>query len=101
MSSSGDEAFLDAVDDGQLGGALVGFREERFVSSNRRAFSSATLRLDASVDEQPHVGISEGVVPVEVLERDDAGRDLAADDEGHERRATSAARPGPARTVAS
>ena len=48
--------------------------------SIRRAFSRATLRLAARVVEEPLVGLAEGMLAVEVLERDDAAR-LAADDE--------------------
>ena len=51
-------------------------------SSMSRAFSSATLRLPASVAEQPLVGVREGMLVVEVLERDDA-TSLAGGDEGH------------------
>ena len=44
----------------------------RFVSSNRRAFSSATLRLEASVVSSRTSDSRERVLAVEVLERDDA-----------------------------
>ena len=45
----GGEALLDAVDDRQLGRPLVGLGQEARVSSNSRAFSRATPRLEASV----------------------------------------------------
>ena len=65
----------------------------RLVSSNRRAFSSATLRLAAIVVEQLDVRVAEGVLAVEVLQRDHAARPVA-DDERHPDSTTSAARPG-------
>ena len=46
----------------------------RCVSSNRRAFSRATLRLAGERRQEPDVGLAEGVRSVEVLERDDADR---------------------------
>ena len=52
------------------------------VSSTSRAFSSATLRLAASVRQQPDVGLAEGVRAVEVLERDPAEHLAAADISG-------------------
>jgi hypothetical protein len=45
----GGEALLDRVDDRELGGALLAFLVEALVSSKSRAFSSATLKLLASV----------------------------------------------------
>ena len=49
------------------------------VSSISRAFSSATLRLAASVVRRRDVALAEGVLAIEVLERDHAAR-LVADD---------------------
>ena len=55
----------------------------RFVSSNSRAFSSATLRLDGERRQEAHVRVGERVLAIEVLERDDAA-DLVADDQRRE-----------------
>ena len=44
------------------------------VSSNSRAFSSATLRLAGERRQEPDVGLAERVLAVEVLQRDHAGR---------------------------
>ena len=70
---------------------LVVSRSRR-VSSNRRAFSSATLRLAASVVSSADVRVAERVLPVEVLERDDARR-LAADERAGPRASDFGASP--------
>jgi hypothetical protein len=51
----------------------------RCVSSNRRAFSRATLRLAAKVDNSRTVGLAEGILVVHVLERNNAGDAIAGD----------------------
>ena len=53
------------------------------VCSTRRTFSRATLRLAASVVQEFEVGVAEGILVVQVLERDEATR-LDAHREGHE-----------------
>ena len=62
------------VDDRQLGVrcSLVSV-SSRCVSSNSRAFSSATLRLDGEGRQQADVGLARTRPRVEVLERDHAG----------------------------
>ena len=64
----------------------------RFVSSNSRAFSSATLRLEASVVSSRTSDSLNASLAIEVLERDHAP-DLAADDERREERPTCAGSP--------
>ena len=53
------------------------------VSCTSRAFSSATLKLPGQRLEELLVGLAERVLPIEVLERDHAGR-VGTDDERHE-----------------
>ena len=48
------------------------------MSSNSRTFSRATLRLAASVDRSLTSALGEGVLAIEVLKGDNAGR-LSAD----------------------
>ena len=64
------------------------------VSSNSRAFSSATLRLPASVVSRRDIGVAERVLVVEVLQRDPARR-LAAHDERARTRTDLAISPEP------
>ena len=52
----------------------------RCVSSNRRAFSSATPMLAATVREQADLGLAERVLALVVLERSAAQHAVAADD---------------------
>ena len=49
----------------------------RCVSSNRRAFSSATPMLAATVEQQAHVGVAEGVLALVVLDADGAKQAIA------------------------
>ncbi len=62
------------------------------VSSNSRAFSSATLRLPGERRQEADVRLAERVLAVDVLQGDPAGR-LTPDDEGDVRPRTSAVSP--------
>ena len=66
------EALLDAVDDRQLGGALVGLGQQalRLVEQPRVLEGDAQARCERR--QQAHVGFAERVLAVEVLEQEDA-----------------------------
>ena len=74
------ECLPDAVDRRELGHALPGLVHEPSVVE-RDAHAAGERR------QQALVGIGEGVRPVGVLERDDAGRATADDERNEERRA--------------
>ena len=71
VSSFGGEALLDAVDDRELGRALLGLLEQALRLVEERARSpSATPMLAATVREQPHLRFAERVLALVVLQRD-------------------------------
>ena len=81
----GRQAVLDAVDDRQLGGALVGLGQEalRLLEQPRVLERDAHARRQRA--EQPLVGLAEGV-RVDALEADDADDPLAGADRDAEPR---------------
>ena len=84
---------LDAVDERELGGALIGLGQQalRLVEEARVLERHAEAR--GQRHQQPNIGFREGVLAVQVLEGDHAAR-LAADDERREERRHRPARPG-------
>ena len=86
------EALLDRRDDRELG-ARSSVSRRGAVSSNRRAFSSATAQARRDRRQDADVRVRERVLAVEVLERDDARR-LAADEERDEQGGLRRPRPG-------
>ena len=77
----GGKALLDAVDDRQLGRALVALFSSRFVSSNSLAFSSARS-VAASVVSSRRSAVAECVRAINVLKRDPS-KSIAGDHEGN------------------
>ena len=65
------EAVLDAVDDRQLGGALVGLGQEPLGLVEQAGVLEGDAEAGGEGVEQPDVRVAEGVLAVEVLERDD------------------------------
>ena len=76
------DRLADVVDGGELGRPLIGFRQEPLRLIEQPGVLEGDRQARAESREQPDVGIGEGVLAIEVLERDDAPR-LIADDERH------------------
>ncbi len=70
----GGEALLDAVDDRQLGGALVGLGEQPLRLVEQPGVLERDTEAAGKSGEQPNVGRAECVRPVDVLQRDVAER---------------------------
>ena len=89
-------ALLDAVDDRELGGALLGFLQQplRLVEQARVLERDAHARGDGA--EQPHLGLAVGVLALVVLQHDRAEHAIARDDRHEHARLR---RVGPANTA--
>ena len=90
----GGHAFLDAVDHGQFGGALLRFLQQalRLVEEARVLQRHAHARGDGA--QQPHVGFAEGVLALVILQVDHAEHAVAAEDRDVDRRNVAWSVPG-------
>ena len=76
----GGERLLHAVDDGKLGGALLALLEEalRLVEQTRVLQRHAHARGDGA--QQTHLGFSEGILALVILQCDGPQHAIAAED---------------------
>ncbi len=82
----GGESGLDAVDDRQLGGPLVGLGEQASCLVDEPGVLEGDAQAAGERRQHPDVSVAEGVLAIEVLERDDAGHIAPDDERGEQRR---------------
>ena len=75
------EALLDAVDQGELGGALVGLGQQALRLVEEPRVLQRHAEAAGQRHQQPHIALRECVFMVQVLERDDTSR-FATGDQG-------------------
>ncbi len=85
MSRFCGEALLDAVDDRQLRGTLVGLSQQALGLVEEARVLERHAQAAGEGAQQSHVRFAEGVDVVEILEGDPAA-DLATDDERRDER---------------